>query len=570
MAPSGKKAKKTQDRKKPAKSTSHGERSLLALAIMAAMVIQTFLMIPTGAWIYMNNREQAVASARQAWSYASDPTRFLSGEALKRLGERMMRDGLILGGMAFDASGHPVAAFGERPELAVGVAELARIDVQSVDDGRALDILVSHRQTGLAVDVIVRMASVRFSEPARQQISALGMAMICATLSTVLLALIVYRLMIVHPLRVIDKAAQKAIEDPDRANLYQLNFARKDQVGAVARSFDMLTTVMTVIFQEDLSAMRQAFERLALGVVQYTNEGRPIAANQAALEFFGVSDVSELRKRDLDCVILLEGDDPDGPGQVRGTLFEWSDGSDASGCLTIDTADGTRRALVTTVHVQREDGRPLRTYALYLPLDAGVKDLDELRTANTALQERYRQRSTEVTVMRRLLEACGTLLATSPVDKNTDRSSIAPAECFAKWGEEALRDGLISKPIEANGLPLVDGPADRVETAIRQALMLAFMTAGGIVESIEIGSLPTRDAVTLSVRTSAGERVATAPDTAAHLQGTTQKAAEALVLSAVRHTITQLGGRLDRYETMGHSAMIDFTLPSRRDATRAA
>ncbi|CAN0585022.1 unnamed protein product, partial [Ectocarpus sp. 12 AP-2014] len=88
---------------------------------------------------------------------ASDPAAFLTPEHKSRLGERMIRDGLLLGGVVFDSAGAPLSVFGDRPVLDLNIARLSGMSVQASPNSPAIDVHLSPEETGLSHHMVVRL-----------------------------------------------------------------------------------------------------------------------------------------------------------------------------------------------------------------------------------------------------------------------------------------------------------------------------------------------------------------------------------------------------------------------------
>lgn len=436
---------------------------------IAVFITEIIFLIPAAYFWHQSNQADAIEEVRQAWYHASDPAAFLTARQKNRLGERMVRDGLLLGGVVFDGAGEPLAVFGERPVLDLNIARLSGISVQPSPTSPALDVHLSPQQTGLSHHLIVRlpMAPIEASTLAEVQNFALSVLFIAGV--TALLFILVSLFLVIKPLRAINDSLRQAVENPDGADAFQLQMERRDELGQIAKSLNMLLTSVSVVYQDELSAIENAIDGFGYGIIQYDFEGRVVAANPSAIALFKVADFNALRKMNRNCAAPLGARKAE-PQPILDVIGD----SREPILLTVHTEFGYFTAMAYCVSIRRKDGSILRQFAAIMPMDEILNQSRKAVTDANKVLAQNQEMSLAAREMRRQFESCLCLLELANHEPSQIEEAVLPDRILNAWYNEALRDDLVGGRLEHGLLPAVRGEPEVVRTVLRQAMLLVY------------------------------------------------------------------------------------------------
>lgn len=436
---------------------------------IAVLITEVIFLIPAAYFWHQSNQADAIEEVRQAWYHASDPAAFLTATQKNRLGERMVRDGLLLGGVVYDGAGEPLAVFGERPVLDMNIARLSGVAIQPSPTSPALDVHLSPEQTGLSHHLIVRLPSGPIEATTLAEVQNFALSVLFIAGFTALLFILASVFLVIKPLRAINDALRHAVENPDKADAFQLKMERRDELGQIANSLNMLLTSVSVVYQDELAAIEDAIDGFGFGIVQYDYEGRVVAANPSAIELFKVADFNALRKMNRNCAAPL-GTRKAEPEPILDVLGDTREPI----LLTIHTEFGYFTAMAYCVSIRRKDGSILRQFAAIMPMDDILhKSRKAITDANKVMAEN-RKLSIEAQEMRRLFESCLCLLEQSTHEPSQIEEAILPDRILNAWYSEALRDELVSGRLEHGLLPGIRGEPEAVRAVLRQAMLLVY------------------------------------------------------------------------------------------------
>lgn len=441
-----------------------------AAVCIAVLITEIIFMIPAAYFWHQSNQEDAIEEVRQAWYHASDPAAFLTATEKTRLGERMVRDGLLLGGVVYDGAGDPLAVFGERPVLDMTIARLSGVSIQPSPTSPAIDVHFAPEQTGLSHHLIVRLPTDPIEATTFTEVKNFALSVLFIAGFTALLFILASLFLVIKPLRAINNALRHAVENPDGADAFQLKMLRRDELGQIATSLNMLLTSVSVVYQDELSAIENAIDGFGFGIIQYDHEGRVVAANPTAIELFKVADFNALRKMNRNCAAPLGARQAE-PQPILDVLGDTREPI----LLTIHTEFGFFTAMAYCVSIKRNDGSILRQFAAIMPMDDILhKSRKAITDANKVMAENHRL-SVEAQEMRRQFEACLCLLEHQGKQEATHvEEAILPDRILNAWYNEALRDDLVSGRLEHGLLPGIRGEPDAVRAVLRQAMLLVY------------------------------------------------------------------------------------------------
>ncbi|MEM1284389.1 MAG: hypothetical protein AAGH43_03300 [Pseudomonadota bacterium] len=439
---------------------------------VAVLVTEALFLLPAAYFWHKANQRDAVEDVRLAWYHASNPAAFLTAEQKARLGQRMINDGLILGGVVFDSAGEPLVVFGERPFLDLNIARLSGISAQLSPTSPALDVHLAPEQTGLSHHIVVRLPTEPIEATTLREVRNFGLSVLFIAGFTALLFILSSIFLVIRPLRAINTSLRRAVENPNTADGFHIQMERRDEIGQISRSLNMLLTSVSVVYQDELASVKKAIEGFGFGILQYDYDDRLVAANPAALAMFQAADFNALRKMNRNCAQPL-GTRRANPKPLPVVVGE----SHEPMLITVHTESDMFTALAYGTIVRREDGSISHQFVSITPMDRIMRDTRRAITNAKKSEGRADAMGVQVQEMRRLLEACLCLLAPAPETNRKVEYTILPDRILNTWYGEALRDNLVSGRLEHGLLPLLEGDHDSIRSVLRQAMLLVYAKA---------------------------------------------------------------------------------------------
>ena len=443
-----------------------------AAVCIAVLITEAIFLVPAAYFWHRANQEDAVEEVRRAWYHASNPAAFLTAEQKARLGQRMINDGLITGGVVFDSAGEPLVVFGDRPLLDLNIARLSGVSSQLSPTSPALDVHFSPEQTGLSHHLVVRLPTRPIEAATLREVRNFGLSVLFIAGFTAFLFILSSIFLVIKPLRAINTSLRRAIENPNVADGFHIHMERRDEIGQISRSLNMLLTSVSVVYQDELASVKKAIEGFGYGILQFDYEDRLVAANPAALAMFQVEDFNALRKMNRNCAQPL-GARRANPRPLPAVVGE----SHEPMLITVHTESGMFTALAYGTIVRREDGSISHQFVAIMPMDTIMRDTRRAMTSAKKAESRADLMSTQVQEMRRLLEACLCLLSPAPQAEEPVEDAILPDRILNTWYSEALRDALVSGRLEHGLLPLLEGNPETIRNVLRQAMLLVYAKA---------------------------------------------------------------------------------------------
>lgn len=516
----------------------------------AVLITEIIFLIPAGYFWHKSNESKAIEEVRLAWYHASDPAAFLTPEHKTRLGERMIRDGLLLGGVVFDSAGAPLSVFGDRPVLDLNIARLSGMSVQASPNSPAIDVHLSPEETGLSHHMVVRLPTEPIEAETYAQLRNFGFSVLFIAGLTAILFICASMLLVIRPLRAINTALRRAVDNPDRADAYQLNMLRRDEIGQISGSLNMLLTSVSVVFQDELSSLKKANEDFGFGILQYDYDDRLIAANSMAIELFKQDDFDGLRRMNRNCAQAL-GSRGQRPQPIVDLLGETREPM----LLTLHTDTGFFTAMAFCALVKRPDDSVHHRFVAIMPMDALLENSRQAITGAQKAKEGQRAATIEAKELRRLLESCLCLLEPPTQGDEAFEYSFLPDRILNDWYQEAARDGLVAGDLEHGFLPPLSGDRSAIRRVLRQAMLLAYSQTKAEKPVLKVdASVKSEGRIRLSIVDVSADR----QDTGAVAR---EKSVDpTLPRAALQSALKQAGGVFESMEIIDGSVRVAFTL----------
>ncbi|MEM6381503.1 MAG: hypothetical protein AAF739_02420 [Pseudomonadota bacterium] len=525
----------------------------MAACMVAAVVVTEALFLGPSMLIWGDaNRAAAIEQVRQAWYHSVAPGTFLTAEQKRQIGRRMVGDGLIEGGVVYDAAGEPVSVFGEQPVLDLNHARISGVKQQQSLNADAFDIHLTPEETGAGHHLILRLPNAPVVEGTRAQAIEFGISVLIVSGGAAVLFLWSALWLVIRPLQRVNTALRNAIGDPMHAADYQLEFSRSDEIGSIGDAVDQLLKSIAAVYQDELAILRAANDAFQFALIQYGPDGQPMAANAAALRLFASDDVVELAKSYPNCASVLGAKKAE-PRPILEVLGEGK----APVMLGLHVYAGMVTALGYQVEVKRDaDSGSMRFVALVI-----IDDL--MRDARKALLEakradaRSQAHSAELQEMRRLLESCLCLLeANSSAQDPEQPQSILPDRILNGWYNEAARDGLVSGKLEHGLLPRMKAKPTALRNALRQALLLVYANTTAERPFLKVDAHESdQNTVTISIKDISAMRISGGERRVKSIDPTLPRA-------ALTQALMQAGGQFVDLNISDGETILRISLPS--------
>ena len=435
----------------------------------AVLITEAIFLIPASYVWHRGNQAEAIETVRMAWYHSSDPAAFLSAEHKTRIGERMMRDGLLLGGVIYDGTGEPLSAFGERPLLDLNIARLSGVSIQSSPSSPAIDVHFTPEQTGLSHNIIVRLPTAPIEATTIRELREFALNVLFIAGLTALLFILASMLLVIRPLRAINTALRKAVQDPDQADAYKIHLTRRDEIGQIASSLNMLLTSVSVVYQDELSALKRANEDFGFGILHFDHEDRLVDANPMALKLFKQDDFAGLRRMNRNCAQPMGANDTR-PIPILDLLGESSEPM----LLTLHTDTSFFTALTFCATIKRPDGEITHRFVAIVAMDEILDTSRRAISSSLRAKDAIGAANKQVREMRRLMESCLCLIESEGGGEVVHDPNIVPDQIFRDWYKEAIEDELVTGKLVLDYLPPLAGDLRTVRNALRQAMFLAY------------------------------------------------------------------------------------------------
>lgn len=359
----------------------------LALAVFACIVvIETAILVPS-IHSYEHDLllrlEETSASALAAVIEVHGPAT-ISAE-FAAIGEGLTRATPIRGGVLLDASGAPVAMFGERPDLSVTATDHSAVRLghvfnwerMRVQEGTRYDVRWPRQRTGLTGDVVMRLDAAWIGPELVAFVIRIALLVLMISVFVSGGAMIVLGRTILKPMLQVRDAVVAAGADPAHADTYAPDYRRNNEIGELVRSLNDLLERISRTHREELAMLTAMVDAASIAVAAFDEAGAPIYANATALQLFGCGSVGEMTDRRLPRLLPPERD---GEALLIDELL--ADRDSYAGEAMVTTAGGASiPGFVNAGRLIDEQGRTVRYFAT-------IADISQMRTAQEGLRKR--------------------------------------------------------------------------------------------------------------------------------------------------------------------------------------
>ncbi|MCB1507793.1 MAG: hypothetical protein KDI98_03230 [Hyphomicrobiaceae bacterium] len=434
---------------------------------IGVIVTEAVLLLPFSMVWQTQNIEQAADEVRAAFVHATDPATFPSVDDVTRTADRFMRDGLIIGASVLDASGEQLSTVGDRPFLTLDMVRRGGLQTWESADGAALDLYIDPSETGMANPLVARLAMAPIDAATHDRIVKTALAILAIVLGSSMVSVIALNYWIVKPMRKLQGAIMAAVDNPDVADQFKTGLKRRDELGSISRSLDLLFTAVSLLHQEELATLHKQNEESLIGVLQYSGDGKLQAANPAALDMLGFETETELRKADQHMVIPKNG------STSRKTFLDIE--VDTDSLVPVELLGRVRQiaAHVQHIPVRRRDGTVARHFITLIELDRMSRELQSLQERVKKADAKLSKVSAREQETRRVLESCLCLLDTGS-EKPRVEPAVMPDRIVNEWYKDAAEANLVSGKLEHGVLPQLEGDPARIREVFRQALLVVY------------------------------------------------------------------------------------------------
>ncbi|WP_436644083.1 PAS domain-containing protein [Microbaculum sp. FT89] len=395
------------------------------------------------------------AEALSLFAAAVDPTAYPGIEALTEMGENLVRNTKVDGGVVISGAGEDRAVFGTVPGLTWAEARLSGEVVRFSPATGMFDIFISPEQSRLPYGVILRLNVAEDWQKLSASLFKQAMLLLAVAVVLSVLTVLIVANQVVRPLATIREVVDLTLNAPEDSGAVRTGISRSDEIGTLARAVDQLLFLTSTTFTDELAAAVTILEKSPHGILTFSEQGHLISANQAALSLFGERNFTGLLNRDptslfrfgdeaVDCVAFASRGATLGPGEILQEA-------------------GNFPCLIAGDTINRADGTVLRRFLIFVDMRDVVDQVRAEVHRREAAEGRVRELASDLRLMRRNFDACLVITemdSTGPVRPNP--VTLQPRALIETWSERLAADGEPAPArLEIGDLPPVKGvPAD--------------------------------------------------------------------------------------------------------------
>jgi PAS domain-containing protein len=468
----------------------------VALVVFAAVIVlDAIVMIP----VYLTEKEdflvERALEARSLFTAGVDASRYPSIDTLVEVGENLVRNTKVEGGVLISGAGEDRAVFGAVPSLTWAEARLdGKLVLFDSDDGK-FDIFISPEETQLPYGLILRLdVAEDWAKLTGHITEQLVLALVVAIVLSILTSLIVAN-QVVRPLGTIRKTIDVALNAPEEAGSIHTGVSRNDEIGVLAQAVDQLLFLTSTTFSDDLAAAVTILETAQHGILTFSEQGHLISANKAALSLFGESRFEDLLNRDPTSLFRFGDETVDcnefaGRGRVLGPGEILRDSGEDFPCLVAGDT------------VMRADGSVLRRFLIFVDMRALVEQVrSEVHRRETAERE-VKKLASDLRLMRRMFDACLVITELGAAGDKRKRSvTLQPRGLVDAWME---RLATVGEPppdhVDIGELPPVIGDPAELRQLFDTALEVVRLRSSSPNPRISITGASSGSDVTVVIR----------------------------------------------------------------------
>ncbi|MEM6616901.1 MAG: hypothetical protein AAF619_10250 [Pseudomonadota bacterium] len=221
------------------KSDTLSKSVLLVLAMTQAIVLLVVL-VPVGIYVVASAETDRIDIALSSLAVAIDPRSFFTVEEKVKLGERLVAQGVIEGGVVYNTASEPLRRFGTPPHLTMAYARTNGLEKAKSPAGTAIDVVVKGADYGFSHDLIMRVPLKGVATKLKVRLAqTAGVILFISLLTSIVMAEFLRRI-IIKPLVSVKKRLAQAAANPEGAKRFAMRWSRRDEVGEIARAFDRL------------------------------------------------------------------------------------------------------------------------------------------------------------------------------------------------------------------------------------------------------------------------------------------------------------------------------------------
>ncbi|MEM9206774.1 MAG: PAS domain-containing protein [Pseudomonadota bacterium] len=478
---------------------------------------------------------------------AIDERKYPTFEQLVDLSDHLIRVSPIEGLTFVNSVGDPEVFSGERTTLTWRDVRLDQIERQFVKDNASLEFFIDPDEVELPFGVVVRVAVDDMWRSINEDTRRTAAVIAAFSVSTTILTTVMIAISLVMPLRHLHTSTMAARHSPHEAINHVVKFKRDDEIGDLGRAIDRIFYLLTSTFEEDLSNAIALQEEMPMGLIVFSASDRVLAANDAALSFFGFSSPSDIESYETEIIRKS-----DGIASVRKIV----DAETFSGVAELKRGDDWVRCVVGAHAIRDIEGNVRRYFLIFNTLQQIEEEISDLRMERDTLQvdvTRHQQREAE---LKTLLDACLTIIDTDGSRKSVpDSTRTFPDQIVARWYRVSIDQNLMTERSLRHGvLPALKVDATVADSLFSHALSLVRMRSKSDATRIQITSRPqttTQLLLIISERTiDPPEDNEIAPVPEAHI-----------LLAALTKLIRSAGGQIVATSGKKSSNRVAFTLP---------
>lgn len=439
----------------------------LALGI-AILITEVLVLVPSAYFWRTANQNAAIEEVRSAWYHASHPAVRLEPDDKQVIGQRLVQDGLLLGGIVFDDAGEPLVAFGQRPQLDLNLARLSGVSVQETDNAHAFDVHLAPQQTGLSNHLVVRLPSEPVNQATVTQLRDFAISLLLLVgLSAFMFAVLAW-LMFIRPVRAMNSILGRVVDPQAQDTTSRFRSHRPDELGELGRSLDTLLDAVTGVYLEELSTMRGALDELGFAVLQYDETGQVVSINRETQKLFSAADLDEFRRLPTDCVSPV--------GSKRSEprpILEVAAVGKPPQLVALHVTTGLVTALLYSAQLKDSGGENKGNFVAIIAIEGLMRDARKALVEAKRIETRNKSLAAEREELKRLLESCLCLLEVGQRRESAKEATL-PDRILNGWYNEAASDGLVSGKLEHGLLPKVLGEPEALRSVFRQSMLLVY------------------------------------------------------------------------------------------------
>ncbi|MCC2112673.1 MAG: hypothetical protein KDJ16_11625 [Hyphomicrobiales bacterium] len=411
--------------------------------------------------------------------FATSPLKAPTTRELEYVGRRLVLEGVVVGGYIVDESDRLVGKFGNNLPDAEYIAEVNQSTNRQTADGRFIDMRYSGIPSGFAYDFVVRVDRRQNHDAALIGVLKNTTAGIIGVALGLALFFAAFIYLAVRPLARLRDGVINAISDIENADKHLLDCQRRDEIGEVTNSINMLISAASSSRREETEAFGKFMEESDIPIIKLV-DGRTVDyANDAANEFFGIQSLDEFRDHGWPAVTGSNG---------AGDRFigEYVDEGKKSRLVTVRTNFGARQVKLVIAEHQAAHSSHRSTMLIMFDIYRFVRAVNRHKAdAENAIEER---RSAEKMAAFKAFQLDGLIryierianskAASDDNPKSGTEFTLLPDRCIQSWHTAAREEGIVSGPLEYDILPGIGVPPSRFKAAV-DAIMVYLITAAG-------------------------------------------------------------------------------------------